>query len=788
MVLPASLHRVSIFLLGADSDIADLDDLGRGRLRAAQIGTVVQLVPMTMTINVLNAVIVVYLFWGTAPRSFLLPWAALLAVIACLSLWSWSRTRRRKPTRASARAINRMIVHAGLLGMVWGVLPVILFHSADVMLQLILSCLIAGMISGGAFCLSPVRKAGLAYTWTLVLGAETGLLLADHPMFRPVGLLLVIYAIFISHHIAARSRVFAEHLCAQLKLEAQGDLITLLLNDFQENASDWLWEADVAGTLSHVSDRFAEAARKSPEDMTGVAFGKLIGGAFEFHPPQLVEIINHMTWRTPFRDIVVPYLAGEEERFWLMSGKPAFDNAGRFIGYHGVGADVTDKRLAEERITHLAYGDPLTGLPNRMAFCEQVDRVLAGARENGQTAALLCLDLDQFKSINDTLGHGVGDALLASVGKRIRACARDRDFVARLGGDEFAILQINPKLPDDTLVLARQILDAFRLPFKADQMELSISTSIGIALVPTDGLKINTLLQRAELGLYAAKKDGTGNCCFFEPAMEAGAHRRRALEDGLRSALKNGEMQVAYQPLVDLRSWSLAGCEALARWKSPEWGFVSPAEFIPVAEATGLIDEIGEWVLRAAVKEALNWPDDTVIAVNLSPVQFRSQRLLSSVVAALAESGLPARRLELEVTETIFMDGGDGPLQILQNLRTLGVRTSLDDFGTGYSSLSYLRRFPFDKIKIDKSFIDDVAAHDESLAIIRAIVALANALGMSTTAEGVESTAQVAKLRDAGCTQIQGYVFSPPRSAADILDMFAPRLTAAATKKTGSAA
>jgi EAL domain-containing protein (putative c-di-GMP-specific phosphodiesterase class I) len=245
---------------------------------------------------------------------------------------------------------------------------------------------------------------------------------------------------------------------------------------------------------------------------------------------------------------------------------------------------------------------------------------------------------------------------------------------------------------------------------------------------------------------------------------------------GLRSALDNGEIQVVFQPLVDMHGWRIAGCEALVRWRSPEWGAVSPAEFIPVAEATGLIEPIGEWVLREATKIARHWPADTVVAVNLSPVQFKNQRLLATVVAALADSGLPPHRLELEVTESIFIDGGDQAKEMLKNLRTLGVRTSLDDFGTGYSSLSYLRRFPFDKIKLDKSFIDDVAAKDESLAIIRAIVTLADAPGMSTTAEGVETTAQLAKLRDAGCTQIQGYVFSPPRPAEEIIAMFERRL------------
>jgi EAL domain-containing protein (putative c-di-GMP-specific phosphodiesterase class I) len=282
-------------------------------------------------------------------------------------------------------------------------------------------------------------------------------------------------------------------------------------------------------------------------------------------------------------------------------------------------------------------------------------------------------------------------------------------------------------------------------------------------------------MKKADMALYAAKADGVARYRFFEPEMEAWTQRRRTLQGGLQSALHRGEIQVVFQPVLDLRTDTVAGCEALVRWNSPEWGMVSPVEFIPIAEATGLIEPIGEWALREAVAVARQWPADTFVAVNLSPVQFKNQRLLATIVSALAESGLPPQRLELEVTETIFIDGGDQPQAMLKNLRTLGVRTSLDDFGTGYASLSYLQRFPFDKIKIDKTFIDEVAARDETLAIIRAIVALAEALGMSTTAEGVESELQVRKLREAGCTHIQGYVFSPPLSAAEIAAMFAAR-------------
>ena len=776
MTLRALTRSLSALLIGVTIELDDLDEQARRRIRAAQIDAVVQLVPLTMTINILNAAIVVGVFWETGANAILSIWGALIVLEAGTALWSWSLTRHKRPTGASARAIRRAILHAAFLGVTWGAAPLMLFPDADLMHQLVLGCLMAGMISGGAFCLSTVPRAGLAYTWITVLASVGALLLAGHQVFVVVALLLLLYAVFISRNLVAHGTLFVHHLRDQLKLETQSQVIGLLLNDFEEHASDWLWETDANGILMHVSDRFAEAAGKAPSDIQGALFSDVIGGQGGYRPPELSDILKRIASRAAFRDVTLPVRVGVDRRYWQLSAKPVFDNAGVFTGYHGVGADVTEKRAADERIIHLARYDTLTELPNRSFFQEEIDRVLTDARANGQSAALLCLDLDQFKSVNDTLGHAVGDALLKLVGKRIRSCVRNRDIVARLGGDEFAILQLSPDLPTGTMVMARLIIDAFKEPFKLEHGDIVIDTSIGIAVAPGDGWAADSLMKKAELALYAAKGDGAATYRIFEPEMEVWAHRRRALEVGLRSALDNGEIQLMFQPLVDLRRGTVAGCEALVRWKSPEWGFVSPAEFIPVAEATGLIEPIGEWVLREAVKTARHWPDDTVVAVNLSPVQFKNQKLLATVVSALAESGLPPRRLELEVTESLFIDGNDHAYGMLKNLRTLGVRTSLDDFGTGYSSLSYLRRFPFDKIKIDKSFIDDVAVREESFAIIRAIVALADALGMSTTAEGVESLDQVAKLRDAGCTQIQGYVFSRPRPSAEIVAMFARRL------------
>ena len=592
-----------------------------------------------MTINIVNAAIVVVVFWNTGANVALSIWGALIAMEAGAAFWSWSLTRHKRPTGASARAIRRAVLHAALLGSTWGAAAIMLFPGADLMHQLVLGCLMAGMMSGGAFGLSTVPQAGLTYTWTTVFGSAGALLLAGQGVFFVVALLLACYAVYISRNLVAHGNLFVHHLRDQLKLEAQSEVIGLLLNDFQEHASDWLWRTDANGILMDVSDRFAAAAGKTPSEIEGAPFSDVLGGRAGFRPPELSDILKRIAAREAFRDVTLPVRFGAERRYWRLSAKPVFDNAGAFAGYRGVGADVTDKRLADERIVYLARYDALTNLPNRSFFHDEVDRVLAEGQV--QSAALLYLNLDQFKTINDTLGHAVGDSLLKQVGKRIKACVRGRDIAARLGGDEFAILQLSPEPPAGPMVLARQIIDAFKSPFRLEHGDILIDASLGIAVAPDDGWAADVLMKKAVLALFAAKAEGKANYRFFEPAMEAGAHRRRALEVGLRSALNKGEIELAFQPFVDLRTGTVAGCEALVRWKSPDWGFVSPAEFIPVAEATGLIEPIGEWVLREAVMTARQWPDHAIVAVNLSPVQFENQRLLATVVAALADSRLP---------------------------------------------------------------------------------------------------------------------------------------------------
>jgi diguanylate cyclase (GGDEF)-like protein len=421
----------------------------------------------------------------------------------------------------------------------------------------------------------------------------------------------------------------------------------------------------------------------------------------------------------------------------------------------------------EQRITQLAFNDVLTGLPNRTMFQQQLEHHFRAAAGSGSLFALHCLDLDQFKVINDTLGHPAGDTLLVETGQRVQHAARGH-FVARLGGDEFVVLQTVGEDRDAIDRLARDILAAITQPIIIDGNEFAPSTSIGIAIAPQDGENGGSLLRSADLALYRAKEAGRGTYAFFEESLNERAQQRRQLEADLRLALERSEFELVYQPLFDLEQNRICSFEALLRWRHPKRGIVSPAEFVSVAEDTGLIVPLGAWVLREACSKAAHWPDHVRVAVNVSAVQFHRGSLNESILLALGNSGLAPNRLEVEITESIFLEGGDATLRVLHSLRSLGVRIALDDFGTGYSSLSYLQSFPFDKLKIDRSFIQNLLTRDGAIAIVHAITELANALGMETTAEGVEETAQLMELRAHGCSSVQGYLFAEPMSAADV--------------------
>jgi len=445
-------------------------------------------------------------------------------------------------------------------------------------------------------------------------------------------------------------------------------------------------------------------------------------------------------------------------------------------GWLATHEDITDRQKAQEQIAHMARHDALTDLPNRVLLRERLEQELKRVKR-GECLAMLCLDLDHFKSVNDTLGHPIGDTLLKLVADRLRGCTREPDTIARLGGDEFAIIMTQLQQPSDAAALAKRIRDSIMRPYQIDGHQIISDISIGISIAPIDGTEPDRLMKNADLALYGAKSEGRGTYRFFEQEMDTRMKARRDLEMDLRNALANNQLELYYQPLVNLQTNEISAFEALLRWNHPNRGMISPADFIPIAEETGLIIPIGDWVVVTACEQAVNWPDHVKVAVNLSPAQLKSRNLVKVVTTALADSGMAANRLQLEITESLLMQNTFSTLATLHELRKLGVQIAMDDFGTGYSSLSYLRSFPFDKIKIDRSFIQDLSNGAEPLAIVNAVAGLAKCLNMVSTAEGVETQQQFDALQSVGCTEMQGYLFSKARPAGEIAQFFAERAT-----------
>jgi len=448
-------------------------------------------------------------------------------------------------------------------------------------------------------------------------------------------------------------------------------------------------------------------------------------------------------------------------------------------GWVATHLDVTEQRRSEAKITHMAQHDALTDLPNRVLLKERMAQALSATGQGGPSLAVLMLDLDRFKDINDTLGHPAGDALLQAVAARLRRCVSETALIARLGGDEFAVIDFVTDPVADAGQLAEKIRTALSEAVDLGHHRVITTTSIGIAIAPRDGADSDEILRSADLALYSAKSRGRGSYRFFEPELDQLLQARRGLERDMRHALLNGEFELHYQPFINVASGETSGFEALLRWNHPQRGMIPPAKFIPLAEETGLIVPLGEWVLRTACAEAAKWPGDLKIAVNLSPAQFRSHELVPVVMRALASAGIAPQRLELEVTETAIIHDSEAVFTALGQLHDLGVRIALDDFGTGYSSLSFLQRFPFDKVKIDRSFVSELsAATDESRRIARAVVRFAVSLGKTTTAEGVETREQFDILRDDACAEVQGFHFSPPVQGAKVAQMIGERVPA----------
>lgn len=529
------------------------------------------------------------------------------------------------------------------------------------------------------------------------------------------------------------------------------------------------------GVMINVNRRVAELCGNQAEDLIGKRIG---GGLLEeiVFAPKVGSKTVEATLKTAHGKLIPVEVVCQPFRSGLRGNE-----------VYAI-RDLTERHRNEAKITHMAHHDALTDLPNRVLLAERLQQALIRASKNG-TVAVLCLDLDRFKEVNDALGHTVGDTLLKAVADRLRGCVRETDTIARMGGDEFVVLQNSTAQPLDATSLATRIVEALGAPFIVQEHQMIIGASIGIALSPHDGTEAEQLLKNADIALYSAKSEGRGTYRFFEKGMDVRMQARRTLEMDLRKALVEGEFELHYQPIHDLANNALCGFEALLRWNHPQRGTVSPAEIIPLAEETGFIVPVGEWVLREACTEAAKWPAHLKIAVNLSPNQFKSRNLVQTVVNAIIGSGLSPGRLELEITETVLLHDDAATLETLRKLQNFGIRIVLDDFGTGYSSLSYLRSFPFDKIKIDRSFINGLSdGSPEAVAMIRAMTQMGLSLGMSTTAEGVETAAQLDIVRAEGCTEVQGYLYSLSKPVHEVARMIATDAAAGAPDSTASAA
>jgi diguanylate cyclase (GGDEF)-like protein len=547
-----------------------------------------------------------------------------------------------------------------------------------------------------------------------------------------------------------------------------------MLRAFEASGQGWFWETDIEGRIQYISDIVIKRIGKDPRTISDFRLGDLIASYSDENSGETRRTLGfHMSTHTSFKDLHIKVVA-EDERWWSLSGSPVFDKNGDFRGFRGIGSDLTDVKKSREKITRLAKYDLLTQLANRSSMNEILKYVLYGNGDDVSQCSVMLLDLDKFKQVNDTLGHLAGDELLKDVAKRLCEIVGKSGQVGRLGGDEFQIILPHMTERERLVILAQTIIDRLSEPYELSFGQVRIGVSIGIMVVDGDRLDTNDVIRNADLALYAAKDAGRGTARFYESALLEKASERTVLEVDLRIALKQQQLFLVYQPVVDVATETISGFEVLTRWRHPEKGMISPDKFIAVAEDAGLIEMIGDWTLRTACAQLAQWGSDMQIAINVSPRQFRSGNLPQTVLNAIAENGLIPGQVELEITESVFLEGDETDVAMFDQLKRIGVRLALDDFGTGYSALGYLQKAPFDKIKIDQSFVRGATLKNSvNDAIISSIVTLAQALGMDTTAEGAETYEELNLVRKLGCSHVQGYIYSKPLTAEEAQELLA---------------
>jgi diguanylate cyclase (GGDEF)-like protein len=768
---PFRVRENELDVVGASLPLADLlstappTEPKKMALRQAQLEALVRMVPATVGGQFVAAALVAVLLVDTAPPLELAIWltAALgLCVVRAHRAYRLRADRsyaRRKP--ADARVILRIVA---ALAAMWLVPPLRWFGMAEPVEQVILLLVSVGLMSVGSVTLITLPAAAI---WYITLLGAGNVAMALQLSGLPLATLSILYSVVLTWVSVTNARRFFAQVGSRYDLLERSELVSLL-REFEASGSGGIWELDRDLNVTYISEELGNRLGSQPHRLIGRHVRNLIdpSGQIAHLSEGTRTLFSHLENGVPFRDLAVP--ATKSKTWWSLSGKPVYDPGGVVIGWRGVGSDITDVRLSGNDAVSAARRDPLTGLANRLLVREHLEEALFNQLDGQQLCSLLLVDLDKFKLVNDTLGHAIGDQLLCAVAKRLELSVGEDAHVGRLGGDEFAIVLYGDQSNERLGAVAGRIIAELSRIFVIGAARLHIGATIGIARGGRDGQVEEALMRNADLAMYQAKEAGRGGYALFRPEMYERAQNNRLLENDVREALNTDQLSLSYQPIIDATSGWLVGREALLRWNHPVRGAIPPDQFIPIIEDAGLIHQIGDWVIRQACAEARHWDPSIRIAVNVSAAQLSGSGLAETVLGALAATGLAPGRLELEVTESIFLGDDVATIASLERLRSLGVKLVLDDFGKGYSSFGYLTRAQFSKIKIEQLFVRGASeGKRDCIAIVSAIIALAKGLEMETTAEGVETDRQAEVMRAMGCDQLQGYLFGRPVPSGD---------------------
>ena len=754
--------KVWDFKISSDHETSEL-------VTREQLKSFGQISRIGILITIPLAIYALFILFAFAEPMFIAIAFFCLAVSLFMGFRNYFQQVAFDPDTADCKAaIKRIRVESIITSTAFSSIMAIPFAFGQIPFSLDVAILAMGGLSVGGFVYGSIPRAQTYNLIITTLCYATAFIAAEGYGGITAAALMTFFALCSAFIYRLFFFNFVQRHMYAAKQKNAAETVRLLLFDYAEQSSDWLWEVNADQRIISPSARFATAVQMEIRDLRNLPLIDLFKDSTERN-----QLIQSLSSGKAFRDIHVPIIIAGEERWWKLSGRRVQTSSGESKHIRGVAADVTRAKSAEARVAHLAHFDSLTDLPNRALFYQSLERSVSRMRED-QKLAVLYLDLDHFKTINDTMGHAAGDIVLKAVANRLEKAIGIEGMVARLGGDEFAISLRNCGSTDHAIDIANEIVESIAIPVMVEGQAVITGASIGIAMAPQGGCSAEELIKYSDIALYHAKESGRGCVSVFETSMHDAVQERRNIELDLRAALKRNEFVLHYQPLIDIENDETIGYEALLRWNHAEKGVIMPDNFIPVAEETGMIVPLGEWVVRSALSELANWPEHLSVAVNLSPAQMRSPNLMATIINALAATGVAPHRLELEITESVLMNDNQANVELLHKIRSLGVRIALDDFGTGYSSLNYLRSFPFDKIKIDSCFVDEVDSREDCRAIVRAVTSLANSLGMITTAEGVERRDQLDQLKLEGCVQVQGYLFSEAIPATEISGRIAP--------------